>query len=215
MPEQQDLPLWKLFTDGNPCSGPRAIRGFQFRDATDPELVAEYTAARLRGDVFPPIVVYFDGAVWWVAGGYHRILAEAAAAKAEGKDPRKRTIRAEVRSGSERQARLAAAGENQKHGRQRTNIDKRNAVTALLEDPEWSAWPDPKIAKHCGVSHWLVGEMRKERTWTPPPEAAVNRDAQRSAGNGPKKRFKDMSPQEQAAAQDVCPRCGQTLPPEK
>ena len=35
------------------------------------------------------------------------------------------------------------------------NADKRRAVVALLEDPEWSAWSDREIARRSGSHHKL------------------------------------------------------------
>ncbi len=34
-------------------------------------IVAEYAEAMLDGAKFPPVIVYRDGAVHWLADGYH------------------------------------------------------------------------------------------------------------------------------------------------
>ena len=44
----------------------------------------------------------------------------------------------------------------------RTNDDKRRIVTRMLQDPEWGTWSDREIARHCGVSNFIVSKRRKE-----------------------------------------------------
>jgi hypothetical protein len=41
-----------------------------------------------------------------------------------------------------------------------SNADKRQAVSRLLGDAEWSAWSDREIAKQCHVTHRFVGLVR-------------------------------------------------------
>jgi hypothetical protein len=82
------------------------------------------------GAVFPPIVVFFDGAEYWLADGFHWIIAAEELGLAE--------IDTDVREGTQRDAILYAVGANAAHGLKRTNRDKRNAVTILLKDPEWA-----------------------------------------------------------------------------
>src|SRR5690606_10483672 len=57
---------------------------------------------------------------------------------------------------------LFSVGANAKHGLQRTNEDKRRAVTTLLIDPEWQKWSDREIARRTGVHHDTVGTYRRE-----------------------------------------------------
>ncbi|MCC7275806.1 MAG: hypothetical protein IT561_24260 [Alphaproteobacteria bacterium] len=49
---------------------------------------------------------------------------------------------------------------NAAHGMRRTNQDKRRAVMALLDDPEWAAWSDGEISRRCAVSQPFVGKLR-------------------------------------------------------
>ncbi len=42
----------------------------------------------------------------------------------------------------------------------RSNLDKRKAVTTLIEDSEWSRWSDSEVARRCGVSQPFVGQVR-------------------------------------------------------
>jgi ParB-like chromosome segregation protein Spo0J len=119
-----------------------------------PDIVAEYAEAMQAGDAFPPVVVFYDGETYWMADGHHR----GEAAKQVGHT----TIRAEVREGDEREARFYAAGANRTHGLRRDLRDKERAVRVLLGDEEWRQWSDREIARHCGVSHPLVGKLRRQ-----------------------------------------------------
>ena len=116
----------------------------------------EYAEDMARGDKFPPVVVFQDRTGIWLADGFHRILA------AEGQGIA--TIEADVRKGGLRDAILYSVGANAEHGTRRSNADKRQAVTKLLEDEEWSHWSDREIAKRCHVGHPLVAQMRSELT---------------------------------------------------
>lgn len=126
--------------------------GTQTRSGLDQETISSYSAEMSNGIVFPDIVVFYDGSKYWIADGFHRIKA-AMQADIE-------TINAEIKQGTRRDAILYSAGANNAHGLRRTNADKRRAVQMLLEDDEWSKWPDMEIARRCGVSHTFVQNMR-------------------------------------------------------
>lgn len=49
--------------------------GTQARVQTTDEAVESYADEMTQGTVFPPIDVYFDGATYWLADGFHRYLA--------------------------------------------------------------------------------------------------------------------------------------------
>ena len=91
---------------------------------------------------------------YWLADGFHRVEA---ARKIERK-----TIIAEIRQGTARDAILHAVGSNAAHGLRRTQADKRRAVERLLKDPEWARWSDRKIAEAAKVDHKTVGTIRRE-----------------------------------------------------
>lgn len=122
----------------------------QARAALSDEAVADYAHAMESGIEFPPIVVFHDGSVYWLADGYHRYHA---ASKLGHK-----LIRAEVHKGTKEEAAWFAAGANLQHGLRRSNADKRRAVEmALRLRPESS---DRSIAEHCGVDHKTVAAVR-------------------------------------------------------
>jgi len=128
--------------------------GLQPRVAMDREIVTEYAEAMEAGDAFPAIIVFDDGACFWLADGWHRV--EAARSVRD-----KRTILAEVREGTRRDALLYSLGANAVHGLRRSNADKRKAVERVLLDPEWVKWSDREIARVCRVGHPLVAGVRK------------------------------------------------------
>jgi protein gp37 len=140
----QELPISEIRTD----------KETQPRTDMDMNVVADYQTAMEEGTTFPPIVVFSDGSDFWLADGYHRLFAIR---RAGGQ-----MIMAEVHGGTKRDAILHSVGANATHGLRRTRKDKRRAVLALLNDPEWGSWPNTKIADHCGVSHQLVSVMKKE-----------------------------------------------------
>jgi len=133
-------------------------------------VIDDYAEAWASGAIFPPVIVYHDGANHWLADGYHRVLS----AQKAGME----TVPADVRQGSQRDAILYSVGANSDHGVRRTNADKRRAVERLLNDEEWGKWSDGEIAKRCGVTREFVNRMRPadtcdqvtstERTFTHP-----------------------------------------------
>ena len=128
--------------------------GTQTRLRTTDEAVESYADEMANGTEFPPIVVYFDGATYWLADGFHRFLAT--------KRNSQETIRAEVHEGGRTDALRHALGANATNGVCRTNDDKRNAVQIALE--EWPDRANPVIAEICRVSPDLVRRCRAELT---------------------------------------------------
>ena len=127
----------------------RTDGGTQMRETINTDAVREYVDNIER---LPPVVTFFDGIDHWLGDGFHRYHAHRSAGKL--------TIEADVRGGTKRDAILYAVNANATHGLRRTNADKRKAVTALLNDKEWSQWSDREIARRCGVSHDFVSRLR-------------------------------------------------------
>lgn len=126
--------------------------GTQTRIATNDEAISGYAEAMEAGEEFPPIVLYYDGAKYWLADGFHRYLARMRTQRA--------TISAEVREGGRSDALSFALGANATNGLYRTNADKRNAVEIALE--EWPERSNAVIAEICKVSIDLVRKCRGE-----------------------------------------------------
>ena len=125
--------------------------GTQQRAELNQAVVGEYAEAYQAGAKMPPIVVFFDGANYWLADGFHRYFG----AKSAGLE----TIHEEVIPGTVRDAILYSLKANDTHGLRRSNDDKRKAVETLLNDKEWSAWSQEKIAKACAVSTGFVSKL--------------------------------------------------------
>lgn len=138
------LRLHQIRTDG----------GTQPRAELNHELVGEYYGGLFCGDTFPPVVVFYDGADYWLADGFHRLEAHRRRGLVE--------IDTEIRQGTRRDAVLYACGANAIHGLRRTNADKRRAVETLLRDDEWRRWSDSEIARRCVVDHKTVASVRAE-----------------------------------------------------
>jgi len=152
----QQIKLTSIHLDG----------GTQSRAALDPATVEGYAAAMREGATFPPVTVFQDGPYLWLSDGFHRVAAAGQVGAQE--------IAADLRTGNARAARLHGLGAN-KHGLRMTTSDKRAAVSAILDDPEWSAWSDRKIAVWVDVSRPFVAKMRAERVPTVGTPAEVLR----------------------------------------
>lgn len=127
--------------------------GTQMRADLNPETVQEYAYSMREGNLFPPIIVFYDGETHWLGDGFHRLAAHKLAKPDQ-------PIPCDVRPGTRRDAVLCAAGANAVHGLRRTNADKRRAVETLLRDEEWGVWSDREIARRCHVSGMFVGNVR-------------------------------------------------------
>ncbi len=140
--------------------------GTQPRAELNQDTVAEYAELyKATPSTMPPVTLFFDGAVYWLADGFHRYFG----AKAAGKD----RIAEEVTPGTLRDAILFSLSANSKHGLKRSNADKRKAVQTLLDDPEWSKWSNEKIASVCVVSPHTVADIKKSRSANAESEAVT------------------------------------------
>jgi len=134
--------------------------GTQPRVEIDQGVVSEYADLYRRGKDLKPVVVFFDGATYWLADGFHRYWAN--------KEINCNQVFAEVHQGSQRDAILYSVGANADHGLRRSKDDKRKAVKTLLtdakvsQDDEGRPWSDREIARRCNVSHTFVANLRDE-----------------------------------------------------
>jgi hypothetical protein len=113
-----------------------------------------------RGDKFPPPVVFQDKQRrYWLADGFHRYHA------AVGLELK--VIECVVHAGELRDAILYSCGANAAHGLRRTNADKRQAVTKLINDDESAFFHE--IADHPSEA-FLVLRTHNSRPMTSGPE---------------------------------------------
>jgi hypothetical protein len=136
--------------------------GTQPRVEINQDVVADYAEQLQNGAEFPPVTVFFDGVVYWLADGFHRYHSHRQA----GRD----AINADVREGSLRDAILYSVGANSEHGLRRTNDDKRKAVETMLtnevvsKDENGKPWSNCAIARLCHVDEGTVRNYRKVYT---------------------------------------------------
>jgi hypothetical protein len=129
----------------------RADTSAQPRASISTSKIDEYVERMTEGDAFPPMVVFFDGQVYWLGDGFHRY--HAAVGQGFSNFP------CDVREGGLREAVLFSCGANAAHGLPRTNEDKRRAVMKLLQDTEWGKKSEVWIAEQCKVSRTLVRSL--------------------------------------------------------
>jgi len=135
--------------------------GTQPRVAIDQGIVDEYAEQYSGGVDLKPVIVFHDGATYWLADGFHRYWAN--------RKIKSDYIFANVHRGTQRDAILYSVGANADHGLRRTNGDKRKAVLTMLTNPLVSLDDDgnPRsnydIARHCRVSEFIVRKLRKEQ----------------------------------------------------
>lgn len=142
------VPLERIPTDA----------GVQTRVKVREALVRQYAAAMKEqlaegGLRFPPVILFLDRSDYWLADGFHRVLAAGRAGLTD--------VSAHVHPGNRRDAILFGISANGTHGQPRTSADKRKAVELLLADPEWSQWSNREIGRRCQVAHSLVNRMRQ------------------------------------------------------
>lgn len=143
----------------------------QARSGTNDDAIAEMAEVLKNGGELPDVDVFFDGADYWLADGFHRVDAHEEA----GED----FVEAIVRPGGEREARLFAAQANKAHGVRRTNADKRRAVEILIKDTEWRQWSDRRIAEHCGVGPDLVADVRRQLSDSDSCDTRIGKDGKK------------------------------------
>jgi len=130
--------------------------GTQPRTCIDENVVAEYAECYRTGVSLPPVTVFFDGAAYWLADGFHRYWAS--------KRIERDCVPADVHKGTQRDAILFSVGANADHGLRRGPSDKQRAILTLLEDDEWSTWSAREIARRCHVSDTYVRRIKSAHT---------------------------------------------------
>jgi hypothetical protein len=130
----------------------RLDAGTQTRSRLDEMVVSDYAEAMIRGDRFPPVIVFKSNGEFIMADGFHRAKAARKA--------RLTHILAELRKGTRRDALRFALGANHKHGLRRSNLDKRRAVEIALT--EFENLSDHLLSEMCGVSQSFVTNVRQQ-----------------------------------------------------
>lgn len=126
--------------------------GTQGRVVIDQNMVYDYLACMKDGDEFPRMFAVYDGTTYWLVDGFHRYHAY--------KLLNLREIEIDYKPGTLQEAQVMSFGVNGKHGKPRTNDDKRKVVEAALEHPLTSNKTDAEIARICSVSKPFVAAVR-------------------------------------------------------
>ncbi len=143
------LKLEQIRTDG----------GTQPRAELREEVIADYAERMESGVTFPPVIVFFDGTNYWLADGFHRLMAARRAAPDQ-------PLPATVHTGTLQDAQWFSYSVNKTHGLRRTNEDKERAVRAALAHEKAATLSNVNIAQHCGVSEFTVRKYRDEQEVT-------------------------------------------------
>lgn len=135
--------------------------GTQPREVLDQEAITDYLLDMERGAVFPPVDVFFDGEVYWLAHGFHRLLA-VQRLQAISSPRTVKKITCEIHQGTQQDAQWFSCGANQTNGLRRTNADKQRAVKAAVLHPNGLKFSDREIAEHVGVDDKTVAAWREK-----------------------------------------------------
>ena len=119
----------------------------QTRAGTDAETIDNYAEAMADGAQFPEVTVFTDGTHYWLADGFHRVMA----AKQNGRT----VIAADVRKGTEDDAVVFGGTANNKQGKRPTRADVQHFLQMVWErrDAIFGGTPTGgNLAERCGVS---------------------------------------------------------------
>lgn len=150
----------------------RIDAGTQSRLAINEDVVAEYTEVITQAGIdwpFPPLDVFHDGADYFVADGFHRLLAAIRAKLA--------SVPCNIHKGTASDARIFGMTANDRHGLRMSREDKRACVEWLLDNG--GKMTQKAVAEKAGVSTRTVQMVVAERNpasvagkATPPKEQA-------------------------------------------
>lgn len=119
----------------------------QTRSGTDAETINNYAEAMADGAQFPDVTVFTDGKHYWLADGFHRVMA----AKQLGK----KQISADIRKGTEDDAVVFGGTANNKQGKRPTRADVQHFLEMVWarRDAIFGGTPTGgNFAEKCGVS---------------------------------------------------------------
>lgn len=144
--------------------------GVQSRKKINDEYVTELSELIKAGTVLPLIEVFHDGSSYWLADGFHRLMAYNRQGAVN--------ITANVNKGTLTDAKIHSLGANKQHGLRRTNEDKRFAVEMALGF--LAERSDRYIAELVGVSDPFVSGIRRVlltiSNTTPPATKRIGTD---------------------------------------
>jgi len=126
--------------------------GTQGRAVIDQPTVYSYRDHMNEGDEFPPMDTVYDGTTYWLIDGFHRYHAYKLMGIKE--------IEVNYKPGTLEEAQVLSFGMNGKHGKPRTNADKRKVVEEALQHPLTKDKTMYEISKICHVSQPFVASIK-------------------------------------------------------
>lgn len=140
----------------------------QTRAGTDAETIDNYAEAMADGAQFPEVTVFTDGTRYWLADGFHRVMA----AKQNGRTE----IAADVRKGTADDAVVFGGTANNKQGKRPTRADVQHFLQMVWERREAIFGGTPtggNLAEKCGVSiatgkNFVSRQLANLASTTPP-----------------------------------------------
>ena len=160
----------------------------QTRAGTDADTIKTYAEAMADGAQFPDVTVFTDGTRYWLADGFHRVMA----AKVNGKA----AISADVRKGTADDAVVFGGTANNKQGKRPTRADVQHFLEMVWERREAIFGGTPtggNLAEKCGVSR-RTGEVFVKEKLAEMPKAPVRPHAQNAhVPTRPTSRTEDVS----------------------
>lgn len=127
----------------------------QMRVTMDKDVITDYANALLRGEKFPPVVVFSDGDNNWLGDGNNRYFAHKQAGFPE--------IEAIVKEGTYEDAlKYAMIKANRDNGQRYTNADKRKIIVNALDHPEYGKLNDSQLHAIFDVSRPFIAKIRLE-----------------------------------------------------
>ena len=130
----------------------------QTRAGTDAETIDNYAEAMADGAQFPEVTVFTDGTHYWLADGFHRVMA----AKQNGRT----AIAADVRKGTADDAVVFGGTANNRQGRRPTRADVQHFLQMVWDRREAIFGGTPtggNLAERCGVSKRTGENFVRER----------------------------------------------------
>jgi uncharacterized ParB-like nuclease family protein len=169
--------------------------GTQSRVAITESVVKEYMTDIQDGEILPPLEVHYDGKVYWLVDGFHRLEAY----KRLGHE----RVPCDVTRSTLEKAQWASYGANKAHGLRRTIADKRKCTRDAIAHPMSKNLTDRKLAEHLGVSNTFISNIKAEsKTKTQPTgEVTVNVDSDITQTEG----------ENDTPTHVPCPHCGSEL----
>lgn len=126
----------------------------QSRADVNQAAIDEYAQLMAEGVEFDPVQAVQEGQKIYVWDGFHRGQAAIQSGKL--------LLVEAIPDGTKLEAQWLAYGANQKHGLRRNNADKRRVVELALLHPAGQKSSNREIARHCGVSHFMVNMIWDE-----------------------------------------------------